>query len=133
MSPANGNLPALLRLPLPPPSQQWEVKAKPYRSGIELAQHRGIPLQLPAITLLLAIQKGIQPPALVGAGLIVDDPADAVGIHEATIHDRRDRLAVLDERERVFAFGIAVLWVEQPGAFGVVQSKGRWAVPTLLL
>src|SRR4030067_2957115 len=92
-------------LPLPPPPKQREIQPQSYRSVIQLAQPRRIALQLPTITFLLAIQKGIQSPAFVGARLVVDDPADAAGIHEAAVHDRGDRLAVLHGRGGEFAFG----------------------------
>ncbi|MEK7303502.1 MAG: hypothetical protein AAB174_00470, partial [Pseudomonadota bacterium] len=66
--------------------------------------------------------------------LVVDDPADAAGIHEAAVHNRRDRLAVFDEREGVFALGFAVPqfvgWAS-PTISGN-GSRTWWAVPTLL-
>ena len=75
------------------------------RIAANWANDAGVAFELRTVPFLLLIHEGLYAPAFVGAGLVVDDPADAVG-DEGTVDDQVSDLPVYHRGQGVFGAGV---------------------------
>src|SRR5579863_10055499 len=74
---------AMSRFPLEEALQQREIQRHFNTLCAETAHQRGVTFQLRRVTLLLALQEGLEVGTRVPARLVVHDPAHALCVHEA--------------------------------------------------
>ena len=89
-----------------------------------------IALELPPVTLTLAVQELFETRALVAARLVIDDPAHARSIDERAVDDDTDDLALDDAGQRQFRLGTraqprAASDRVRPPAYGARASSTR--------
>ena len=111
--------------PFPPALQQWKVQAKPDGPCVPPGHEHPIALQLSLITDLLIIQETRLVRPLVGAGLVVDDPAHTVRVYEAAVDHHVYDPAFVQPRQAVLAPGFLMIRVQDPASPGVLQGLGH--------
>ena len=114
-------------LPIPTPAKPSTRESRaPCGSapGIEPRHDLGVALQLRPVALLLAVQKFLHATALVAAGLVVDDPARAVGVDEGAVDDQVEQDRPSTSAVRAYS-ARASAWVK--GSSGRARRRGCWS------
>ena len=99
--------------------EQREIEPKLHGPPIEILKKAGVAHKLPAITLVLAIEKLLAIGAFVAAGLVIDDPAHALSIDKSAIDARGDNRGAIEGAQGILIAGIGVR-PKDPAPVGVV-------------
>src|SRR6185437_11084385 len=95
-------------------AEQRKIQRGTHRIRSQATRELHILAQLTCIALHLAIEKLLQPPALVAARLEVDHPARPRAVHERAIDDDVGEPAICEASQRELTLWLAVLCGEYP-------------------
>ena len=81
-----------------------KVQPQPDRTRIQVLHQVRVIFQLRLVTDLFIVQKCFQPPALMSASFVVDDPPDVLIVNECAIEDEMADTPIDDTSQGVFPF-----------------------------